>query len=1755
MDRSAYDFDDRMPGGGEVASEVVYESATTRVVRVRSSGSVWKEALGPDARQRIAREREILSRLALVPGVIQLRDAPSSRAALELEDGGHALSDWLGRGPAAVEDVLLIGEQLARSLAAIHGAGVAHCDICPSNILLASTERLAAPVLVDFEFATVVDEEGAGAPVTATGTSGYAAPEQSGRTARAVDHRTDLYSLGATLYELATGRPPFENADPLELMRDQLVREPPAPSQLNAAVPKLLSDVILRLLAKDPDRRYQSAEGLAHDLQRLRAGDPSFALGELDFPARLAPRQLIGRDEELVAAHDALLAALTAAQRTLLVEGGAGVGKSALLEQLRVHVRRAGGLFAYGKFDQYQSQSAVTGGMTQALRSLARQLMALPREEFEAERKRIRQCLGPNAGVVALLPEFGALLGDVDATPLAADQAEQRLLQAMVEVLQAVASEKRPLVLALDDLQWAGPVALRVFDRVMSEPALKGFLLVGAFRDAGTEGDLLRAALGRWAEQPHPPRRIVLKNLARAALAGLIALMLRTSQERAQALAPAIEELTAGNPLEVVELLNALRSDGVLKLTPAGWAWDVRAIRGFVGRGTLSQRVSGRIAQLPGDSRGVLQIMSCLGTPVDFTLLRAATGLPRERLRELLREPAEDGLIVLDPHEREAVQFRHDLIQQSVLTAVGEQDRAGLQLPMARRLAAAGLTAEAARQYLACADHIHESAERVAVARMFHGVAARLTARAQIALAERYLAEAGQLLHAAAPDGEWEMLRDAILVDRHAALCNLGRSDESDALYAVLKDRIADPVRLADPTYTQILSLERRARYADALHLCSEVLSRLGVRVPADFEAERLGEGLDRVSAWVRSERDLGVSNIAPATNPHAIAVAKLMACIAAHIGGARGHIWGELQCQRLWAENGPTPELAERVMVLATTLINLRQDYRGAFELGQHVVGVTQACGFDPVTVAKIRFRFLSAVCQWFRPVEECLEQAIAERESIHAAGDDRFACSMIYVTAPWLVDCGESLAAAQADLDLGIELGRRAGHTWSTANLQLIRQWVRMLRGETSAPGSLDDAEFNEAAHLARLPSGAAAGFDYLRIIGGVLLGDFEGMSRYMSYEVPLQPWTEGQPFAPATSLLCGEGDYLAFFLLRIEQLRREPDVHRAERVAVLEKCSAWFVARAADQRANFLHLAHLVRAELAWVLGDSWKAATLFDLALQEASRRRRPWHRALTAERAALFHLAHGMDHAGTRLMAQARELYANWGAQAKVKLLDHAYPWLRGMGDSRAPGTASQQRPRSGTPSSDALDLLGILRASQALSSHRTMRDLALRVNEILAALTGATRVSLIVAMQRQWLLLDAAQEGELRMIPVEEAAAAGLLPISAFRCVEGTGVPMQVDDAAQEERFARDAYFAGREACSLLLVPVTAQGRMRAMLLLENTLARAAFGAQRLDAVMLIAGQLAASLANAQLYDQLEDRVRARTAELEKVQAQLVSTARRAGMAQIASNVLHNVGNVLTSVTVSAATLKSRVHESRSQGLSRAVALIKQHAGELGRFMTHDEQGRRLPQYLEMLDAELREEREEALVDIDKLLRSVDHISAIVSSQQALAGASSFAECVAVRDVLEEAVRLNAATGDARYTKIVRDYEAMPVLKLDKLRLLQILVNLVANAHEAMESGQREGRKLTLQNRLVRTEAGERLRVMVRDNGQGIAPEDMPRLFTHGFTTKKDGHGFGLHGAAVAAMEMGGELSAHSDGRGRGAAFTLELPAVRAPAQ
>jgi signal transduction histidine kinase len=328
------------------------------------------------------------------------------------------------------------------------------------------------------------------------------------------------------------------------------------------------------------------------------------------------------------------------------------------------------------------------------------------------------------------------------------------------------------------------------------------------------------------------------------------------------------------------------------------------------------------------------------------------------------------------------------------------------------------------------------------------------------------------------------------------------------------------------------------------------------------------------------------------------------------------------------------------------------------------------------------------------------------------------------------------------------------------------------------------------------------------------------------------------------------------------------------------------------------------------------------------------------------------------------------------------------------------------------------------------------------------------------------------------------------------------------------------------------------------MVYLENNLASNAFTADHIAVLEMLASQAAISLENALLYEDMERRVQERTRQLREAQAELVATARQAGMAEIAIDVLHNVGNVLNSVNVSANVISQKVRTSKAGGLARAVQLMNEHASDLGNFLTLDVKGRQLPGYLERLAETLATEQQSIVAELDQLAQSIDHIKNVVATQQSYAGVSSVLEPMQISDLVEDALRMNSASLTRHEVTVVKEFAAAPMLPLDKHRILQILVNLISNAKHAVDVMTEHPHRILLRT----TWSEETLRVSIEDNGEGIPAENLTRIFAHGFTTRKDGHGFGLHSCVLAARAMGGELNVQSDGPGKGATFTLVLP-------
>jgi signal transduction histidine kinase len=1467
-----------------VRAEIVHSSERTRVTRVFLPGLtvIRKEPLGPDAERRLRHEVAMLERLRGVAGVAQLAGAPRYPGSIVVADAGSASLAGLAK-PLAAGDLITLAVELLRAVAGMHRQGVMHRDITPANVVISGG---GAPCLVDFALATSFTEIRPEFThhTQIVGTLAYLAPEQTGRTGRPVDQRADLYALGATLYELATGEPPFGSGDPLRLIHDHLARAPVPPAQVNPAVPVALSEIIIHLLEKEPDNRYQSADGVVHDLERLRdarsrPGAAALRVGEHDFPLRLLPpSRLVGRDTEVAALQTAFEDALAGQCRGVLVSGAPGVGKTALVDELRPVVTGSDGWFVAGKFDQYRRDLEFDAAH-QAFRMLGRLLLAEPEDELAAVRERILAAVGSNAGLLtAMLPEFAALLA-VPPDPGDPLTAQVRAQRASAQVLRAVASRKRPVVLFLDDLEWAGRPPLGFVDLVLSEERIDGLLLVGAYRGETVDAaHPLAMPLSRWSDQAGV-RHLRLANLPASGSVTMVAEMLRLDPAAAAGLAQMIEPHTHGNPYETVELLNTLRRDSVLTAAAAGWRWDEAAVHAYTGQSEMAGLLAARVHDLPSRSRALVEAMACLGGRAELSLLQTVNAEPLSTVEQILVPALDEGLLVVEPGVHPAVRFRHDRIREVILGGLDPQRRGILQLAMARRLAVVPeLFAVAAEQYLPVAEAVDDAAERQMVVGLLRRTADQASLIGDHALVSALLAAALRLI---------DPRETAVLVEvhtrRHAALYSLGRLEEADDEYRTIEGLSATAAQRAGATAVQVRSLTLRNRFTEAIALGIESLRELGIGVPDGnrFPAE-LDHQFGYLYWWLdhtEAADDLARPDI---TDPSLLAATGLINTVLPAVYFTADHAalaWLSLEALRIWIEHGPARTLLGPAGHAAISVVALRDDYTAAYRAVRRILSLSEARGYEPGT-SHARYLF-STLCFWFEPIENSVHECQRAREGLIAGGDLANAgYSTYHPTVEGLLEYAPSLDLWVAEVEAGLAFVRRTGNEEASQWLDSYRWLAGVLRGEgVAAAGEPVPTDRYADNPLALLHVHVARAFI------AAVFGDPTALARHTAAAMPLLSAAAGLYVIAVAHLLRGLG--LA------GQARTTDGDERGALLSELDDVTRWLAARAADAPANFLHLLQLVEAERAWAMGDFRAAVLAFDAALREVAQRQRPWHRALVAECAARFYLSHGAEHVGYDHLAQARQEYLAWGAAAKVGQLDWAYPALRPQTDQAdehsgdRPGDSSHRRFAVTT---GTIDLLGILSASQALSSETSIERLHARVVQVLSGMTGATGVHLVLwSEDRDGWLLPTLGEGTAR---VGEADHEREIPMSVLRYAQRVREPLVVGDATGDDRFARDPYFADVTCCSLLALPILSRGMLRALLLLENRLIRGAFSADRLDSVTLIAGQLAVSLDNAQLYAEFR-RVGDEQAALRRV-ATLV--ARGAAPEEVFATVAEEVG-------------------------------------------------------------------------------------------------------------------------------------------------------------------------------------------------------------------------------------------------------------------
>ncbi|EFC79750.1 serine/threonine protein kinase [Parafrankia sp. EUN1f] len=1100
--------------------ELLHESERTRVTRLMFPGEsvVRKEFLGPLAERRSRHEMEILERLSGIEGIVQLADrrAPICPGVLLMADvGGTALySRTVSYDPA---DLIDFAEMLARAVAGMHRQGVVHRDINPANIVVSPTQP--GVFLIDFALATTTainpkylhQHE-------IVGTVPYLAPEQTGRTGRPVDQRADLYAVGATLYELATGAPPFGTGDPLRVIHDHLGRVPVPPSAVNSAVPTGLSAVIMHLLEKEPDDRYQTADGLLFDLALVRRGAGVVHLGDHDFPVGpLMPSRLAGRAGEIGELRRVFAQAVAGRCPGVLLAGVPGVGKTSLANELRPVVAEAGGWFVTGKFDQYR-QDWEYNGVLQAFRALGRLLLAEPEANLVEMRDRILRVLGPNAGLAAAtVPELATLL---KVNPEQGDPMtlQVRGQQNAVEVLRAVASRERPLVFFVDDLQWAWRAPLRIIDPILGgEENVEGLLLVGALRDNEVDAaHPLTSMLARWSLQPAGPHILRLGNLAPEGQAEMVADLLKLAPAPAGELARMIAPSTAGNPHTTAELLNSLRQDGVLARGDSGLRWDEAGLHRRLHVMNAAGLLTAQVTSLPPETRESLAMMTCLAGRAELDLLKAATGLAADELERRLAPAFAAGLLVLESGGQPAVRFDHDQTRESILEGLTAEARRAVRLSLARRLADRNeFLTVAAEQYLLVADSVDTPQEQRQMVNLFLRAAEETKLLISSPLAERFLTAVVRFID---PTNTDQLL--AVHLDRHAALYRQGRLDEADEAYQTICRLCTDPVQCAEATAVQVSSLTGRGRAAEALRLGLDALRSLGHHVPDGDRMEmEIDRGLDALYQWIDQTGEADDLRRPKITDRSRLGVMQLIKrlMVPAYECDPAILAWLSVTTLQMWVRDGPHPALLGPSGYIGFVTVSRRRDYRTGHRMTRRILAVGQARGYRP-DLWLAQFLYVAGTGHWFEPLEDNLSAARRALDGLTQSGDLQNAGYTHCIVIQNLLDCAPSLDLLAAEVDKALSFATRSGNGHAEEIIRAYRGLIQVLRG-TAVESAADTAP---GQPLLAVEPIVVVHVQVIRALAAAILDHPADLTRYTAAIMPILPGIESLHMTATARLL---------------------------------------------------------------------------------------------------------------------------------------------------------------------------------------------------------------------------------------------------------------------------------------------------------------------------------------------------------------------------------------------------------------------------------------------------------------------------------------------------------------------------------------------------------------------------------------------------------------------------------------------------------
>lgn len=1755
---------------------------------------------GHHERAQLAREFEVM-RAVSDDGVVRAvgLERYGDDVALVVEDfGGSSLRALAAREKLTVAAVLEVGSKVAAALGAVHREGIIHKDVNPSNVVL--NPETGVLKLIDFGIATTLTRESL-APRSVDrleGTLAYISPEQTGRMNRSVDRRSDLYSLGATLYELLVGEPPFRGDDAVEVVHGHIALEPVAPHLRDPSVPVAVSRVVLKLLAKAAEDRYQSAWGLKADLdacaRALRAGTalPDEEPGRTDVPDRFViPQRLYGRERELAALMGTFARVAEGAAELLLVSGYAGIGKSALVNEVHRPITRARGYFAAGKFDQYH-RDVPYSALLQCLGDLMRQLLAERESSLAAWRARLQEALGENGAVIAdLLPDVALIAGpQPPVEALSPAESLNRWNLVFLRFLRCLAAADRPLVLFLDDLQWADSSSLKLLQHVVTDGETRHLLIIGAYRDNEVSAaHPLALTLDALRRAGASPTMLALGPLAQEHVEALVVDALRVSPEDARDLAGLAREKTLGNPFFLGQFLSEAADAGLLRFdAPAHrWTWDLDEIRARGITDNVVELMAGKIERLPEDTRRVLRIAACVGGEFSLRILAGAAKLPLADAAATLWVAVREGLLVplgddarrAEPPGAEGVgtfdpsvgyRFLHDRVQQAAYSRLSAEDREAVHLRLARLLREDlddGVTADrlfdAANQYAQCARRITDPAEALAVADTCLAAALKAKAASAWEGAQRYLEVAIGLLPADAFDAHHAFAMELHIEAVEAALAvpDLARAE---VLATIALERARTPLDKARIYEKRALNHTARGDVAACVDAGITALALLGVELPTPKDAAEGFAAVIALEALLAGRGPEELASLPRLTDPVGDAQLRLLMTITAPVYIVRPALFMPVVCEMVRLSvlhgNGPVAPFGYVEYALIRTAIG---DAPGGERWVQLALGLQARSGARSVR-AKVQVVAYAFVTHWSRHLRESVDPMLESIQLGLDVGDFEFAGYAADLYGAALLYTGDALETVTRELARYTDLLTRIKQAFARLFACILLQAARNLAEPVLDPLRLHGEAFDESRELAPLVEAKVSNLLCLFHTSRATLAYVFGDPAEAAAQAEL-----AEPHLPAmtahfTSAQHGFYSALAHAALAdgAEGEAREALVAKAAAKRAL--LAAW----AATAPMNMAHKLALVDAELARVAGRTLDAMDLYEDAIRGAAAQRFRHEEALAYERAAGMYRSLGRARIAGAYLHEARARYLAWGAHGKVGHMERAYADLL---PSRAIGlSGSGYSPMTVTSTERGgalLDLATVMKASRALSGELVLDKLVQNVMRVAVENAGAQRGLLLLMNDGRLRVAAEQRPGESQVLAGGDAPLEGdrRLSVAVVNFVLRTRQSVVLDDATREGLFTADHYVIDARPRSVLCAPLMHRGAVTGVIYLENNLMAAAFTADRLETLRLLSSQAALAITNARLFADLErsrerledanrtleEKVEARTheltlkndelgaalAQLRETQRQLVTQEKLASLGALTAGIAHELKNPLNFINNFAAL---------TVGVADEIAELTS-AARGGDLSALDD----LPEPL----ADLKQNASK----IQEYGRRADGIINGMLAHSRLG--PSAREAADLNALLAESLNLayhGARASDPSFNTGVRTEldPAVGEVHVARNDLSRVFVNVIHNAlYATREKKRRLGAAYAPMIHVRTVSLGDRVEVRVHDNGTGIPAEVREKVFNPFFTTKPPGEGTGLglslsHDVVVGGHQ--GDLRVDSV-EGEYTEFVVTLP--RAPAE